>query len=448
MATRTSNFDLWKPDGSDDFEDFRQEFNENMDTIDENLGGGGGSSSLAGLSDVDLTTPTDGQVLTYDGNNSKWVNANGGSGGHTIIDENGSTMPTEGKLQFTGNVSVSDDNVNGKTIVDILGGGGGGGAVYMGAELLWEGSFSGAGTIDVPNLDQYLVIAVQNDVSVLVIGNQFTGSGALGLYNQANAYSYAYRFNNAVTNKLTIDQNNRGIMYNGNTTYAGGSWCTITKIYGLVKKTGANEYYDFAIDPNNKLFEGEITNFNQQMEYTATEDAIVLCWYYGNTGYQHLYINGEAILIRGSSANSDVSFAVPIRRGDVVASRYLSASQSCFFRMVVYGIRQGTKVLTQNYTEDEQVVGTWMGKPLYQKTIPFSGINTYANTWYAFDISSYLDNPEIVFNISDMDYYFVSGVQRMFSNTSYEPPNMLLQTNVNRTNISGHVTVRYTKTTD
>ena len=38
--------------------------------------GGGGSSTLAGLSDVDVqtTTPTDGQVLTYDYANSKWVN--------------------------------------------------------------------------------------------------------------------------------------------------------------------------------------------------------------------------------------------------------------------------------------------------------------------------------------------------------------------------------------
>ena len=100
------------------------------------------------------------------------------------------------------------------------------------------------------------------------------------------------------------------------------------------------------------------------------------------------------------------------------------------------------------YTTTEQVVGTWLGKPLYQITIPFSGIDTTANVWYPINISSYLDNPEIVFNISDMDYYFVSGALRMFSNTSYEPPNVLLQTQVNRTGISGHVTVRYTKTTD
>lgn len=44
-------------------------------------GGGGGSSTLAGLTDVDLTSPTDGQVLKYDANNDEWINANESGGG-------------------------------------------------------------------------------------------------------------------------------------------------------------------------------------------------------------------------------------------------------------------------------------------------------------------------------------------------------------------------------
>ena len=86
MATYTTNYNLEKPEASDPFGDFRQSYNGNLDIIDQHLGGGGGSSSLAGLSDVDLTTPTDGQVLTYDGNSSKWVNANGGGGGGDVMD--------------------------------------------------------------------------------------------------------------------------------------------------------------------------------------------------------------------------------------------------------------------------------------------------------------------------------------------------------------------------
>ncbi len=42
--------------------------------------GGGGSATLAGLTDVDLTSPTDGQALLYDAQNSKWINGTAGGG--------------------------------------------------------------------------------------------------------------------------------------------------------------------------------------------------------------------------------------------------------------------------------------------------------------------------------------------------------------------------------
>jgi len=86
MSTLTPNYNLIKPDSSDPFGDFRSDYNDNLDIIDANLGGGGGS------------------------------------GGHTIIDPNGTDMTQRTGLQFTGNVSVSDDGVNDKTVVDILGG--------------------------------------------------------------------------------------------------------------------------------------------------------------------------------------------------------------------------------------------------------------------------------------------------------------------------------------
>lgn len=88
MATYTSNLNLYMPDPTDDFGEFREEHNDNMVKIDNAIGGGGGS------------------------------------GGHTIVNENGTDMPAEGKLQFTGGVTVTDDSVNGKTVVDISGGGG------------------------------------------------------------------------------------------------------------------------------------------------------------------------------------------------------------------------------------------------------------------------------------------------------------------------------------
>lgn len=141
-----------------------------MDEITQ--GGGGGSSTLAGLDDVSLTSLTDGQLLGYNGTSHKWENVNGGGGGsstfaglndvnvtgvsngdiarynsttgkwtdssdlsdleltvaqlqasvlgitdgHTIIDSNGTTMAQEDGLQIVGS-NVADDGTNGKTVV-------------------------------------------------------------------------------------------------------------------------------------------------------------------------------------------------------------------------------------------------------------------------------------------------------------------------------------------
>lgn len=41
----------------------------------DNGGGGGSAKTLASLTDTDITTPSNGQVLTYDGTSEKWENA-------------------------------------------------------------------------------------------------------------------------------------------------------------------------------------------------------------------------------------------------------------------------------------------------------------------------------------------------------------------------------------
>lgn len=46
MATYTPNYNLEKPEASDPFGNFRQSYNNNLDIIDANLGGGGGSGNV------------------------------------------------------------------------------------------------------------------------------------------------------------------------------------------------------------------------------------------------------------------------------------------------------------------------------------------------------------------------------------------------------------------
>lgn len=52
--------------------DVYQEFSEDP--------GGGGSSSLSGLTDVNISNPSDGQTLVYDATTKKWENGAGGGG--------------------------------------------------------------------------------------------------------------------------------------------------------------------------------------------------------------------------------------------------------------------------------------------------------------------------------------------------------------------------------
>lgn len=87
MSTLTPNFNLIQPEVTDPFADFRDWYNQTLAIIDANLGGGGSK--------------------------------------HTIIDENGQTLPNRTFLEFTGGVQVTDDAQNNKTVVDITGGGGG-----------------------------------------------------------------------------------------------------------------------------------------------------------------------------------------------------------------------------------------------------------------------------------------------------------------------------------
>lgn len=72
-------------------------------TIALDAGGGGGSSSLAGLSDVSLTSPSSNQVLAYDG--SEWVN-------------NGLKTINSQDIVGSGNLSLADTTLSNVSSID------------------------------------------------------------------------------------------------------------------------------------------------------------------------------------------------------------------------------------------------------------------------------------------------------------------------------------------
>ena len=48
-------------------------------------GGGGGSSTLSGLTDVDISNPSNGQTLVYNSTSGKWENGAGGGNGLVVL---------------------------------------------------------------------------------------------------------------------------------------------------------------------------------------------------------------------------------------------------------------------------------------------------------------------------------------------------------------------------
>ena len=96
-------------------------------------GGGGGASALTDLSDVNISSASDGQVLKYDSTSSKWVNANeSGGGGHTystteqvigtwidgkplyekVVQTTFSTPTNEGNQVYSGYIDISSEIPN------------------------------------------------------------------------------------------------------------------------------------------------------------------------------------------------------------------------------------------------------------------------------------------------------------------------------------------------
>ena len=81
--------------------------------------GQAGGGSLAGLSDVDLTNPTDGQLLRYNGTSGKWENAGVDFIGSTSLDTTDKTivgaineLNTLSEVSFSSNTKLTSNGIN------------------------------------------------------------------------------------------------------------------------------------------------------------------------------------------------------------------------------------------------------------------------------------------------------------------------------------------------
>lgn len=91
--------------------------------------GGGGATNLNGLSDVEVSSPSNGQVLSYDSSTAKWEN-----GSVPIASAN-----TVGGIKVGQNLSIQSDGTLNAT-------GGGGGVTYDNTQVIAVGTYNRGGT--------------------------------------------------------------------------------------------------------------------------------------------------------------------------------------------------------------------------------------------------------------------------------------------------------------
>lgn len=424
MATYTPNLNLGKPEATDPFGNFRQLFNDNMDILDN--GGGGGS------------------------------------GGHTIVNPSGTDMPAEGKLQFTGGVTVTDDSVNGKTVVDISGGGGNVYGAFIDTNRIIKSvtTISGNTTVTyTATEDCYVCIAVISDydkasevkIDNIRVWRNYNGSSG----QQANALNVYLRKSQVIS------------ITNGSTTYNGSY-----TVYGLTQGTSGiftpiiysdtervvgvwrdnkplyarSFHYSFTASSNDYSYDIETLSSDIVVQKIETDrfsrDGVI---------FNEVIYPPNTIFFRYGVDESTHKLGVRVWNSDMnVIDGTVTLLYTKTTDVAGSGNWNTDGAPTVHYSTSEQVIGTWIdGKTIYQRTWDFSGspvMLTYG-TWVDSGISAGENIKAII--SAELKYGTVAnmGVEVAVNADGYPVAFQKIENTGNTRGVS-YCTLKYTKTTD
>lgn len=301
MATYTPNYNLSKPESTDDMTDFFADYGDNMEIIDSNMGGGG-------------------------------------SGGHTIIDENDVSMTQRTGLQFTGNVSVTDDAVNDKTIVDISGG--------DVADVEVNGiSVVDAGT-KIAEITSYEEVTIAEYESIPIADRESNGI-AYFIKDLNNSHVQGYP-------PLIFSFEEREV----------GVWVDGKPLYQRVFDLGGDVQIPY----------GSLTSTSIDASQMAV---IVDAW--------GIYSTGETKYSLMANKNNNVIRLQTDRNGANATIRYVILYYTKTTDTAGSGTWNGQGGIAHHYSTNETVVGTWFGETYYEKTLimPNAITLTTSGAWVA-----------------------------------------------------------------
>lgn len=407
MATYTTNYNLKKPDNTDPFGDFRGDYNDNLDIIDANLGGGGGS------------------------------------GGHTIIDENDTPMTQRTGLQFTGNVSVSDDAVNDKTVVDIKGGNVYGFAIDE-SRKLFEGTMT--------NFTQTLEYTATEDAIALV---DYYGSNGTNQWIVINGVSIPFAVLSSGRESFALPIR-KGDTIAGRHSSDNESCYFHLACYGI--KQGTNGIFAPVIYSDNErvigvwrdnkpLYQKTLVANNLNLDTSGTPIDITslgveMCTpIYGGSYYIVSGVKRGFAKLEYQQPN-EVYLYPAINRSNTTC--YVTIQYTKTTDVAGSGNWNTDGVPTVHYSTSEQVIGTYLGKPLYQRTwdIPTITVSN-VGAWISTSIDASIMASLVDVKTSDNNVVW-SGISAVIDGGIIKLINTTSQANLGVSKI----TLQYTKTTD
>lgn len=324
--------------------------------------GGGGASALTDLSDVNVSSPSDGQVLKYDNTTGKWINDNE-SGGGTVTDV---TLDGTSVVNGQGVAVLTTPNVNDLKDTSISSPSSGQTLQYNATTQKWENATPASGG----NVDDVKV----NGTSVVT--NKVANIKSYKEVTQA-------QYEALPDTKLSDD-----VLYAIKDSQGVGGFPPL--IYSDVERE-VGVWRDGKPLYQKTLYIGSLTN---------------------DTDWHSIVHNisniGDVVSIKGSFKDAN-GYSLPLNTYRAnsqmgISLRVTSTSFDYINNWVVgavnaYVTLQYTKTtdtagsgnwattggFAHHYSETEQVIGTWKdGKPLYEKTISF----TPSGSGYYTDVSS------------------------------------------------------------
>lgn len=340
MSTLTPNLGLKVPEATDPLETVRSDYAYNLNQLDENGGGGGGS-------------------------------------GHTIVNENGTDMPAEGKLQFTGNVSVTDDNTNGKTIVDVEGGASVVELTQAEYEALPDSKLTDGILYGLKDVKSFL------DADILYLGTCYSTSERMV-----------------------------GCWVDGKPLY--------TRTFALPSPINVSP-----------------SSWDSMGVTVADGENVIFCW--------GIATDGTGSPLMGYFSSNVLMCQTPRNNNPSYSIQYLIVQYTKTTDIAGSGTWTPSGVNAVHYDTNEQIIGTYLGKTLYQKT--YSGLSiscTSQGTWYSTG-QNYGDIEKIIScEIIDQYGQNIGGSAGYMGMT---PKPIAINCPIDNRVIT-ELTVRYTKTTD